>query len=324
MVTGMATSYDLPQYIGELFQKGEKPNAFLRMVGGLTGGIRLVTTPTFAMGVDYSLPAADATGKIEGANPSPKEQDTNQSTNIVQIFQEAVQLTYSAQAATGVIAGLAAIPGVNQSNGELISPRSIEWQRARAVERVARNANVAFLKGAFVQPGNNATARQTRGVRTAVTTNVFANGGTNRAISKVILESALQAALGNGMFNLGDELVVLCDASQYAAAIGLYEGGITQLVNPGPGATVAGVAVKTIATKWATLQFVWEPDMNPNELFICQPKYCRVVGMPIGTKGVLFSEPLSKTGSADTEQVYGELGIDYRNEIFHAVVKDLS
>lgn len=324
MINGQATSFDLPNYIGELFQKGEKPNALLRLIGGLTGGLRLVTTPEFAMGVDYTLPAADSTGKTEGATPTAVEVDTEQSTNLVQIFHEAVELTYSAQAATGVIAGLAAIPGIGQSNGELISPRSIEWQRMRAVERISRNANLAFLRGTYQKPGSNATPRQTRGIRTAVTTNLFANGGTARPISKAIIEAALKNGLANGMFSLGDELMVLVDATQYDAIVALYEPGIQQTTNPGPSATVAGVAVKTIVTKWATLHLVWEPDMAAGELFITQPKYCRVVAMPTPKKGVLFSEPLAKSGSADKEQIYGELGIDYRHEVFHAVIDDLS
>jgi hypothetical protein len=40
-------------------------------------------------------------------------------------------------------------------------------------------------------------------------------------------------------------------------------------------------------------------------------------------KGTLFSEPLAKTGAADREQIYGEVGLKYGNERAHAVMNGL-
>lgn len=320
VITGAATSYDLPNFLGELFQRSEKPNAFLRLVGGLSGGVRTVTTHLFPMGVDYVLPAAVSTGVVEGAAPTMREQSVGQSTNILQIFQEGVELTYSNQGASGTMSGVAAIPGAANGNGALVSPRSIEWQRQMAVMRIARNANLAFLRGTYQAPANNATARQTRGVRTAITTNVFANAGTPRALTKTIFENALRDMVVNSAFNIGDELVALCDGTQYGNLAAIYE------VNPdlNPGSTVAGVMVQRVFTRWGPVSLVYEPDMNAGEILILQPQYCRVVGMEIPAKGILFAEPIAKTGSADREQIYGEMGIDYRHEIYHGRVSDLA
>lgn len=314
----MATTYDLPQYIGELFQKGERPNAFLRLIGGLTGGLRTVNGTEFPMGVDYSIAAGSQQSVVEGADPSFKSEDTNQSANVVQIFQEGVKHSYSLQGRTGAITGVAVIPG--SVGAELQHPGTIEFQIARAVERLSNNVNFAFLRGAYQKPANNATGRQTRGIRTAVTTNLFANGGTPRAISKSIFENALRDAMVNGMFNLGDTVQCLADATQYAALTALYESATQLPVSR----DVVGVQVRVIVTKWATVELVWEPDMPAGELLLTQPKYCRAVAMPIPGKGVLFAEPLAKTGAAEPWQIYGELGIDYRHEVFHAVVDDLS
>lgn len=318
--SGVASSYDLPQYIGELFQKSEQPNAFLRAIGGLTGAIRNVGSREFTMGVDYILPAPVITGKLEGAAPVNTEQLVGQTTNVVQIFQEGVSMTYSAQGDTGSLSGLSIIPGSQGAGAVPVNPRSIEWQREKAMERVARNVNKAFLTAVYTNPANNATARVTRGLRSAITTNVFTNGAVARPMTKALFESSLRSAMVASSFVQGAQLFAFADAVQYANLVSVYEPSTA----PPRDREVAGLNVKTIVTPWASVHLVWEPDMTAGEILLAQPQFCRVVAMPIPGKGILFSEPLAKTGSADAEQIYGELGLDYRNEIFHARIGDLA
>jgi hypothetical protein len=315
----MATSYDLPQYVGELFQKTERPNSVLRLIGGLTGELRLVGNTKYPMGVNYILPAAAQPNILEGAAPSAVEQDTAQADNIVQIFQKSVKLDYSKQALTQRVDGIAIIPG--GAYGSPLQTGSLEWQLARSLESVARDANFTFLRGAYVSPANNATARRCRGVRTAVTTNVTA---ITPPLSKISFEAALRAAMDQSMFSMGDELFVLGDATTLSILISLYEPAATSGFRPQDTREIVGVSVRTIVTRWATCNLVWEPDMAANELFVFQPKFCRVVAMPIPSKGVLFSEPLGRVGAAEEWQIYGELGIDYRDEIFHAVLTGIT
>lgn len=321
-VTGVATSYDLPNYIGELFQKGERPNAFVRLFGGLAGAIRLVGAPEFAMGVDYSLSAPTQPAILEGADPVFKEEDTNQSSNITQVFQEGVKLTYSLESRNDAIGGIAVIPG--KGNGDLQNPNSMAWQVARAVERVQNAYNYSALRGAYQKPANNATARKMRGVRTSVTTNLFANAGTPRANSKVIFEAALKNMMVNGAFALGAEVYAFGDANQIENLVNLYKADGNQPI----ARDIVGVAIRTIVTTWATVHLVWEPDMAAGELFITQPSRVRPTAMPIIaggiSKGVLFVEELAKTGAATPMHVYGELGVDYTHEVFHGVLADLT
>lgn len=318
-VSGMATSYDLPQYIGELFQKTERPNALLRLIGGLTGTVRTVQSTQFPMGVDYVLPSAAQPAILEGADPTPSELDTAQSSNLVQIFQESVKLAYSKLGEQGSINGVAIIPGV-AGHGTLVQPGSLAFQVNYKLQKIARDANYSFLRGAYQLPADNTTARKTRGIRTAVTTNLFANGGTARTLDKSVFENALRDSMNNGMFSMGAELFCMGDATQIQRLADLYRSETSLPASR----DVVGVAVRTIETQWARVNLVWEPDLAAAELFLTQPQYCRVVAMPIPNKGVLFSEPLSKTGSAEHYQVYGELGIDYRHEVFHAVIDDLA
>lgn len=318
-VTGTATSYDLPNYIGEVFfQKSQRPNAFLRLIGGLNGGVRLVTHTEFALGASYQLAAQAQPVVVEGADPVFTEEEVTQGSNVLQIFQEGVSLTYSAESSTDSIGGVAVIPGAG--NGELVRPRSMDWQVERAIERIMGQMNVSFLKGAYQKPANNATPRKTRGVRSAITTNT--GNLAAAALSKANVESTLQTWMSNGMFNRGDELYVLGDATAIGKLIALFEGA-TMLPTS---RTVVGVQVQQIVTKWATLNVVYEPDCTAAELLFIRPAYIQPVAMVIKaqgqTKGVLFREPLAHSGSKTQEQVYGEWGVDYTDEIFAGVISN--
>jgi len=315
----VATSYDLPNYVGELFfQKSERPLSFLRLIGGLSAGVRTVKHWEFAMGVNYQLAAQAQPAILEGQDPVLLEEDTAQVTNITQIFQQGVGLTYSRESSTDQIGGLAVIPG--GSTGEMLHPGTFDWQVARAIERIQMQMNVSFLKGAFQKPVDNTTARKTRGVRTAITTNAINLAAA--ALSKTNFEGSLQTMMDNRMFNRGDEIYLLGDSTAVAKAIALYEGS-TGLRQP-ESRTVAGVQLYTLVTRWATVNVVWEPDCTAAELLFVQPSKIRPVAQPIvaggENKGLLFREELAHTGAARKQQVYGEWGIDYTDEIFAGVI----
>lgn len=321
VVAATATSYDLPNYIGEVFfQKSQRPNAFLRLIGGLAGQVRQVKHWEYAMGANYSLAAQAQPAILEGADPVSREEEVLNSSNVLQIFQEGVSMTYSAESSQDSIGGLAVIPGAG--NGELVRPRSTDWQVERAIERIQGQMNVSFLKGAYQKPVDNTTARKTRGVRTAVATND--NNLAAAALSKVNFETALQTMLTNRMFNRGDELFALADAPTLAKLINLYEGSTLLPTSR----TIVGVQVWSIVTKWCTLNLVEEPDMTTLEIFVTQPSKIVPVAMPIiaqgQNKGILFREPVAHTGAKTNEQVYGEWGIDYTDEIFHSVIRNFT
>lgn len=321
-VNGQATSFDLPQYVGSLFRLKRQPNNFLRLIGGLAGQLRLVSNVEYPIGVDYEIPNGAQTARLEGATPTASEIGTTQGTNILQIFHEAVDLTYTRQSVSSAIAGLAVVPGAG--NGPLNQPGTLAWQIERKLEKIQNDMNYSFLRGTYVKPVDNTTGRAVRGVRTAVTTHLFANAGTPRPLTKVLFEDSLRTMVDNKAFPMGATVYVLGDAFQLDKLQALYAGS-TQLPES---REIVGVQVRIIYNMWATCVLVYEPAMPAGELFICQPQYITPVAMPIvadgKNKGLLFAEPLSKTGSADKYQLYGEWGVDYTHEMFHGVVDDLA
>jgi hypothetical protein len=54
------------------------------------------------------------------------------------------------------------------------------------------------------------------------------------------------------------------------------------------------------------------------DLAVCYPVFTE-----IPSKGVLFVEPLAKTGATENFQLYGEIGLEYGPEKYHGLIKDL-
>jgi len=322
-VAGTATSFDLPQYLATLlWLKGRRPNAFLKLIGDptiSTSGIRRVGSQQFPMGVDFTLDAPAQPAILQGAAPTNKEYPLEQEENVVQIFQRGVSVTYTRLGGIATINGVAVAPG--EGNGELTpAEQLLDQQIQRQLANVQQDTNYSFLNGAYVKAANSGVAYKTRGLLSAIATNVFANGGTPRALTKAIVEAALQAMVANGAMQQGDTIFALAPAAEFSPLIDAY-----YVVNQQPTSfTVSGSAVNVIMSKWGRIVPIWEPDMPAGQIALVQPAFCRPAVMPIPGKGELFVEPMGKVGSKEEYQIYGELGLDYTSEYLHGLIKDLS
>jgi len=137
-----------------------------------------------------------------------------------------------------------------------------------------------------------------------------------------MVEGHLQGMVEGGALAMGADIWVFGAATPINKLAALYKGSGD--VQPPVSRTVVGLQVRTIYTDWAVMNLVWEPDVAALELVTIQPQFCQLVHMPIPGKGTLFPEPLDKDGSAEKMQIYGELGIDYRSEFYHGVIRDFT
>lgn len=317
VVNGVVTSYDLPNYVGDLFRQRKQQNAFLRLIGGLAGGVRLVAHWEFPLGVEYEIADGSQPAVLEGATPSKSATGVSQTSQITQIFHEGVELTYTAQSQQAPLAGLAVIPGI-ATNGPVNDPKSLDWQIQRKLDLTQNNMNYSFLRGTYQKPANNTTARKMRGVATAMTTNVFDLAA--ETYNRAWVTTQIRSMIDNFMFPMGAEVYVLGTAAQLEAFAAMFT--TTTESAPPQSREVVGLQIRTVVTMFATFHLVYEPIVPAKELHFVQPQYIRPVAMPIQSgnvaKGILFVEPLAKTGSSDAYQLYGEWGVDYTSELFHA------
>ncbi|NLA65903.1 MAG: DUF5309 domain-containing protein, partial [Leucobacter sp.] len=119
-ITGLGTTYNLPNYTGILHGLSPAATPFFSAIGGLNGGGQ--TTSTEFEWSTYDLRNPGQNTKTEGATaPTAEARVRANVTNVTQIHQEKVSVAYSKQAARGQKAGTN-----NDQSGNVQSERG--WQ----------------------------------------------------------------------------------------------------------------------------------------------------------------------------------------------------
>jgi hypothetical protein len=315
-VSGLGTTYNLPNYTGELFNIAPSDTPLLSALGGLGNGKR-TTSVEFEWQTEDLETTSVNNSKVEGATaPTASEVSRSNVSNVVEIHQEAVEVSYTKQAAVGLHNGINTGDGSNPVTDEL------QHQIMLKLKKIAVDIEKSFLSGTYTKPANNSTARKTGGVLTAVSTNVFANGGTNRAVSKTIVDSALSAMFTAGSPLSNDSTVLMLGPAQKVALTNLY--GQTPLNQPPMTRNIGGIAVDTVVTDFGAFGVMLNRWFPANSIGIIDLSVLAPVFLEIPGKGTLFTEPLAKTGSSEKYQIYGEVGLEYGPEVYHGWIKDLT
>lgn len=315
-VSGQGTTYNLPNYTGELFTISPTDTPFLSAIGGLSGGGLVTKSTEFEWQTQGVRTTSASNTALEGAAaPSATNQSRSNVTNVVEIHQSAINVSYTKLAATGLKSG---------SNNDLSNPVTNELTEQINLELAAMAIDIekSFLSGTYQKPANNSTARQTRGLLSAISTNVNANGGTPRALTKAIVDATLQTMFGNGAQLPQLSTVFMVGAAQKVNLSNLYSAAT--LNQPTMTRNVGGVAVDTLVTDFGTFGVMLNRYMPAGQVAIVDLSQCAPVFLEIPGKGRLFVEPLAKTGSSEQYQLYGEVGLKYGPETFHGLISDLS
>lgn len=394
-ITGQGDTYDLPNYVGELFAVTPTDTPFLSAIGGLTGGQRAVGVIDQWQG--YDLRSADKhRQRLEGADAPTAEARTRFPVrNVLEIHQEQVETSYTKQATPGQFAGTgSAHPNAQGLAGTNPVMNEHAWQLEQHLRQVARDVEVSFINGIYQEPADNTTPRKTRGILQAIETNVrdqgtiVGDGASTFAANGTITEASHGLAVGDPVVARtisGDAVGVLDDEQVYyvvaqtantfelatspsgstitfpgtSGAVTFYEpaeltagmvldllqdvydnGGITvsetatlmvgsalkraltylfitQKNYQEQTRNVGGVRVNTIQTDFGDLNVMLNRHMPSGALAVvsldeCAPRFLEIPG-----KGHFFVEPLAKTGAAEKDQLYGEIGLRYGNEKAH-------
>lgn len=174
-ITGMGTTFNLPNYHGELISITPADTPLLSAAGGLSGGNE-TTSVAFEWQTE-DLRAPDNRARLEGADaPTAEERVRSNLENVVQIFHESITTSYTKQAAVGQYATVQSAPFYSNS-GEA-NPVADEHghQTALALKTIATDVNYVFWHGKKVKPTSNSTARQTAGMLSVISSNRIATG----------------------------------------------------------------------------------------------------------------------------------------------------
>ena len=133
-ITGMGTTYNLPNYVGELFAASREDTPLLSAIGGLTGGRATKATSFEWQGYDLRDPD-DTRQRLEGADAPDGEARTRyKASNVVEIHQEAVNLSYTKQGATGQL-NTDGAPTVN-IGGTIVPADELGWQISQQIKQI--------------------------------------------------------------------------------------------------------------------------------------------------------------------------------------------
>ncbi|QDZ15784.1 SU10 major capsid protein [Humibacter ginsenosidimutans] len=175
-IVGQGTTFDLPNYVGELFAASPEDTPLLSAIGGLTGGKEANTPIIEWSGYDLRDPDENRQHVEGDAAPDGEERVRFNVDNVVEIHQETVDVSYTKQAAVGLRNGQN-IDGVNAVTAEM------PWQVLQSIKQVARDVEASFIRGQYAKPSDNTTPRKTRGILQAIATNVVNLGEAHNGLS---------------------------------------------------------------------------------------------------------------------------------------------
>lgn len=312
-VSGRATVWNVPNYVGELFLIGANQTPFLNMIGGLSGGKQYAA---------FDFPTSQPWSLNSAAQPAITETDSataptatsyvrSMATNTVQIFHRSVDVTYVKQSTAAVVGSDSttdqALLGTNSVQDEL------DFQIQANLRQIALDAEYSFLQGAYAQATDAATAAKTRGIIAATTSNSV--NASTAPLTKALIDQLLRtmAAAGSPFVNP----VLLCNAFQKQQISNIY-GYAPEHRN------VGGVNISQIETDFAMLGVVWAPQMPTNTVLVAELSVCSPVFCPVPQKGLLFYEELARTGASLKGQLYGQMGLDHGPETYHGKIIGLT
>ena len=317
------TIWTLPNFAGELFTADAINTPFLSMIGGLTGGGKTTENFEFPTSSEYAFPAAAQPNITETASLTapviqlpnvPPQQNENfvrtQVTNVTQIFQEAILLSYVKLSNMGRMSGLNTAGQVNNVADELA------WQQEQKLKKIARDVEFSFIQGVYNLAANQNQANRTRGMvaACALAGGTVQNGQGNQ------LSLPLMQALFLSMFNAGASFSNLV----------LYVGGalkqrISALYGFAPtDRNVGGVNIEQIETDFGPIGIVLSRFAPANTVLAIEVSVCAPVFQPVPDKGVLFYEPLSKTGASESGQIFGQIGLDHGPAFMHGMLGNVT
>ena len=310
----VGTSFNLPNYAGELFTASPKKTPLLSLIGGLTGG-KTSDSFEFVTGQEYALPAASQPAISENASltaPTPSHVARTQKTNTCQIFHESIDLSYAKMSQKGKLAGL-------NLAGQTANPASEEdFQIQQKLAKMATDVEYSFINGVYQQATDADTPAKMRGLLELCkdSTSVDAQ---EAELSKALLDAFFLELVQNGA--LWDNMTLLTNATLKQAITNIYADQFKAQM--GMSEKVAGMNITRIETDFGFLNIVFDPFMPAGKLLAADIAHLAPVFCPVPEKGVLFVEALAKTGADEKKQIYGQIGLDHGLAFMHGSIENL-
>ena len=305
MADVFATSFGVLNYSGMLFNKGNTRTPLSAIIGGkakTTNHVEFVTGQEYTSG-GGAQPAISENASLTA--PDATVVTREQKTNVTQIFQESVGISYAKQSNMGTLSGL------NVANQEANPINELDFQVAAKIQKINRDIEFTFIQGVYNKATTDATVNKTRGLVEAITTN------TKPMASKPLglwdIADMVKKIYGSNAPT--DGLVLWCDAiTMFQINADAVQNGLT--VVPAT-REINGIALSSVVTPLGVVYLYLGEFLPAGTALLLNLDVIAPVYQPVPGKGNFFLEPLAKVGAGEKYQLFGQIGLDHGPEWYH-------
>ena len=306
MADTLATSFGVLNYSGMLFNKGNTRTPLSAIIGGrakTTNHVEFVTGQEYTAGGDGSQPEISENASLTAPDASVVTRE--QKTNVTQIFQESVGISYAKQSNMGTLAG------VNIANQQANPVNELDFQVAAKIQKINRDIEYTFINGVFNKATSDATVNKTRGLIPAITTNVTAMG--NKPLGLWDIADMVKKIYGANAPT--DGLCLWCDAiTLFQINADAVQNGLTVI----PAAReINGIALSSVVTPIGVVYLYLGECLPAGTALLLNLDVIAPVYQPVPGKGNFFLEQLAKVGAGEKYQLFGQIGLDHGPEWYH-------
>lgn len=313
MADTLATSFGVLNYSGMLFNKGNTRTPLSAIIGGrakTTNHVEFVTGQEYTAGGDGSQPEISENASLTAPDASVVTRE--QKTNVTQIFQESVGISYAKQSNMGTLAG------VNIANQQANPVNELDFQVAAKIQKINRDIEYTFINGMFTKATSDATVNKTRGLIPAITTNVTAMG--NKPLGLWDIADMVKKIYGANAPT--DGLCLWCDAiTLFQINADAVQNGLTVI----PAAReINGIALSSVVTPIGVVYLYLGECLPDGTALLLNLDVIAPVYQPVPGKGNFFLEQLAKVGAGEKYQLFGQIGLDHGPEWYHGKFTGIS
>lgn len=312
MADTFATSFGVLNYSGMLFNKGNVRTPLSSIIGGrakTTNHVEFVTGQEFTSG-GGTQPAISETASLTA--PDATVVTRSQNTNVTQIFQESVGISY------GKMSNMGTLSGINIANQQANPINELDFQVAAKMMKINADIEYTFINGAYNKATTDATVNKTRGLVTAITTNKTAMASKPLGlwdIADMVKKIYGQNAPTNG-------LCLWCDATtMFQVNADAVQNGLS--VVPAS-REINGIALSSVVTPIGVVYLYLGEYLPAGTALLLNLDVIAPVFQPVPGKGNFFLEQLAKTGAGEKYQLFGQIGLDHGPEWYHGKFTGIS
>ena len=312
MADTFATSFGVLNYSGMLFNKGNTRCPLSSIIGGrakTTNHVEFVTGQEYTTG-GGAQPSISETASLTA--PDATVITRTQKTNVTQIFQEAVGISYAKQSNMGTLSGL------NVAGQQANPINELDFQVAAKMQKVNRDIEFTFIRGTYNKATSDATVNKTRGLVEAITTNVTAMS--SKPLGLWDIADMVKKIYGANAPT--DGLCLWCDAvTLFQVNADAVQNGLTVV----PAAReINGIALSSVVTPIGVVYLYLGECLPAGTALLLNLNVIAPVYQPVPGKGNFFLEPLAKVGAGEKYQLFGQIGLDHGPEWYHGKFTGIS